>query len=129
MCKVLFVSDDATMAAKIINMLETMRLEVIVATSEFEVTRACTVANPQIVIADIETAGGVGFESIAAARRLAREACIIAVSRDDHADLWPKVAKACGADDYIVGPLSIVSLATAIESCLSSPLTEGVVLQ
>ena len=87
MRKVLLVSDDAATAAKLINMLETLNLDVTVATSEFEVTRACATQQPKIVIADVETAAGGGFESIVTARRLARDACIIAVSRDDHIDL------------------------------------------
>jgi DNA-binding response OmpR family regulator len=129
MANVLLVSDDSATLSKLINMLETMSYEVAVATSEFEVSRVCTVTAPRVVIADIETAAGIGFEAIATARRILREACIIAISREDHQDLWPKVAKACGANEYVVGPLSVVTLAMAIESCLGNPLTEGVVLQ
>ena len=129
MCNVLLVSDDATTAAKLINMLETMNFDVVVATTEFEVTRACASRQPRLLIADVETAAGVGFESIAAGRRLAREACIIAVSRYGHADLWPKVATACGADDYVAGPVTMVALATAIEACRNNALHRAVVLQ
>ena len=117
MCNVLLVSDDATTAAKLINMLETLDFDVAVVTTEFEVARACAIRQPNLLIADVETAAGVGFESIAAGRRLARDACIIAVSRDGHADLWPKVATACGADEYIAGPVTLVALASAIEAC------------
>ncbi len=129
MCNVLLVSDDATTAAKLINMLETMNFDVAVATTEFELARACASRQPKLLIADVESADGVGFESIAAGRRLAREACIIAVSRDGHADLWPKVAAACGADDYVAGPVTMEMLAAAIEACRNKALSGTVILQ
>jgi FixJ family two-component response regulator len=77
MCTVLVISDDYLTKEKVGELLGGLQLPAVVATTEFEVTRACISKRPGIVIADIETTGGVGFESIATARRLAREAYII----------------------------------------------------
>jgi DNA-binding NarL/FixJ family response regulator len=105
MCTVLVISDDYLTKEKVGELLGGLQLPAVVATTEFEVTRACISKRPGIVIADIETTGGVGFESIATARRLAREAYII---------------KACGADEYVPGRLSLAALMSAIETCSGS---------
>ena len=120
MCTVLVISDDYVTKEKIGKVLEGMQLPAVVAATEFEVTRACISRRPGIVIADIETTGGVGFESIATARRLAREAYIIAVSRNREEPRWAKVAEACGADEYIPGRLSLAALISGIETCNGS---------
>jgi CheY-like chemotaxis protein len=73
MCTVLVISDDYLTKEKVGELLGGLQLPAVVATTEFEVTRACISKRPGIVIADIETTGGVGFESIATARRLARK--------------------------------------------------------
>jgi CheY-like chemotaxis protein len=90
MCTVLVISDDYLTKEKVGELLGGLQLPAVVATTEFEVTRACISKRPGIVIADIETTGGVGFESIATARRLAREAYIIAVSRNRDEPRWAK---------------------------------------
>jgi PleD family two-component response regulator len=117
MSVVLVISDDEITTRRTRSMLEGMSFEVVVAASESDVTLSCVVSRPSIVISDVEMQGGVGFESIAAVRRLARDAYIIAISRSKHKDLWSKVAGVCGADDYVPGPLTMLSLVDAIDAC------------
>jgi DNA-binding response OmpR family regulator len=117
MSVVLLISDDETTSRRTRSMVEGMSFEVVVAATESDVTRLCVAFRPPIVISDVETLGGIGFESIATVRRLNRDAYIIAVSRSNHEDQWLKVAMACGADDYVPGPLAMLSLVDAIDAC------------
>jgi DNA-binding response OmpR family regulator len=117
MSVVLIVSDDEVTATRTTAMLEGMCFEVVVATTESEVTRLCLASRPSIVISDVETGGNVGFDSIATVRRLVNDAYIVAMSRSKHQDMWLRVAGACGADDYVPGPLTMLSLVDAIDAC------------
>ncbi len=117
MCTVLVISDDHLTKDRVGKILDGLQLHAIVAVTDFEVTRACVSARPGIVIADIETVGGVGFESIATARRLTRDAYIIALARNRQESHWPRVANACGADEYIAGDMSMSRLVAVIETC------------
>ncbi len=117
MSVVLLVSDDERVVRRMKSMLEDMAFEVMVAAKEGDVSRFCVAAQPSIVLSDIETPGGTGFESISIVRRLAKQAYIIAFSRGEHHELWPKVALACGANDFVPGPMSILSLIDAIDAC------------
>ena len=116
MCVVMLVSDDEMAIRRMRSMLEGMSFEVVVAANESDVTRFCVAARPSIVFSDVEMQGGVGFESITTVRRLAKRAYIIAFSRGDHQEYWPKVAVACGANDFVPGPHSILGLVDAIET-------------
>ena len=115
MSTALIISDDDVTATRTTAQLEGMCFEVVVATTESDVTHLCVASQPSLVISDVETRGGIGFESIATVRRLIKDAYIIAISRVSHQDLWLKVAGACGADDYVPGPLTTLSLVDAIE--------------
>lgn len=117
MSMVMLISDDEITTTRTRSMLEGMSFEVVVAATESDVTRLCVAFRPSIVISDVEMQGGVGFESIATVRRLKRDTYIIAVSRSNHQDQWLKVATALGADDYVPGPLAMLSLVDAIDAC------------
>jgi DNA-binding response OmpR family regulator len=117
MSVVMLISDDEITTRQVRSTLEGMSFEVVVAATESDVTRLCVAFRPSIVISDIEMQGGMGFESIATVRRLRKDAYIIAVSRNYHQDWWLKVARACGADDYIPGPLAVPGLIDAIGGC------------
>jgi DNA-binding response OmpR family regulator len=119
MRSVLLISDDRETITRLSAMVESMSLEVISATSDFEVRRNCVASQPCIVISDVEMNGGVGFEGIATSRKLVTDACVIAVTRGRHDELWQQVARACGADGYIVGPVKMAALNAAVEGCLS----------
>ena len=117
MCVVLLITDNEVIKRRTEAMLEGMRFEVVVAATETAVARSCVASRPGIVISDIETQAGVGFESISTVRRLASDAYIIAISRSEDQDLWLRVARACGADEYVPGPLTMSSLVDAIDAC------------
>lgn len=117
MCVVLMITDNEVTKKRTVAMLEGMSFKVVVAATESEVTRSCVASRPGIVISDVEMQAGAGFESIATVRRLASDAYIIAISRSEHQEMWLKVALACGADEYVPGPLTMSSLVDAIDAC------------
>lgn len=115
MDKALLVNDDEQITERIASMLELFGYEVHVATSETLAARSCVAFRPDVVIVDIEMEGGIGFESIAAARRSSQDALVVAITRGTHKEIWPKVAQVCGARGYVVGPVSSSKLMAAIE--------------
>ena len=75
--------------------------------------------DPALMLVDIETANGAGFDLILQARRRFPEAFIIAVTRGTDRDLWPGLVKMCGANRYLVGPVSRSTLADELDSGMS----------
>jgi DNA-binding response OmpR family regulator len=114
--RVLLVSDDQVIIDRTAAMLEDFGCEVYVATTELLASTSCAAMNPDTVVVDIEMRGGRGFESLSAIRRLGTEVLLIAVTRGDHKEIWPRVAEACGAAKYIAGPVSASKLVNAITS-------------
>ena len=114
MKKVLLVSDDEVIIERTARMLEDFGCEVYVATSEELACDACATLRPDTAIVDIEMRGGRGFESIARIRRQQCDVFLIAVTRGDHKEIWPKVAEACGATRYVAGPVSASKLINAV---------------
>ncbi len=112
----LVISDNQTTLDNTAAMLVAMDFEVVIASTELELTRSCAAYRYRLIISDLEMPGGVGFESIATVRGLCDSVHIIAFAGNKHEDMWPKVARACGANQYVAGPLSISSLAKAIEA-------------
>lgn len=116
MKRVLLVSDDQVIIDRTAAMLEDFGCEVYVATTELLASTSCAAVQPDTAVVDIEMTGGRGFESISAIHRLGTEVLLIAVTRGDHKDIWPKVAEACGAAKYIAGPVSASKLVSALTS-------------
>lgn len=116
MKRVLLVSDDQVIIDRTAAMLEDFGCEVYVATTELLASTSCEAMQPDTAVVDIEMRGGRGFESLSAIHRLGTEVLLIAVTRGDHKDIWPKVAEACGAARYIAGPVSASKLVSAMTS-------------
>ena len=121
----LLVSDDQQFLDLAAGILLSMGLETHIATTTQLVSDVWIAHRPSLVVADIEMEGGRGFESIAAARRLCSDLFIIAVTRGDDKDLWEKVAHVCGANEYVVGPVSAPKLSAAIDNGVTAGLVEG----
>ena len=75
--------------------------------------------HPALMLVDIEMQEGTGFDLILKARRRFADVFIIAATRGSDRDLWPGLVKMCGANRYIVGPVSRSTLASEIESGLA----------
>lgn len=125
MNQLLLVNDVKDIGDRIAVMLERMGWEVHIANDEKCVFESCVAHRPSLIIADIEMAGGQGFESVATARRLFPNLFIIAVTRGSNKDIWPKVAETCGADRYIVGPVTSAQLSEAILSGIEEGLVHS----
>ncbi len=116
MKKVLLVSDDQVIIDRTAAMLEDFGCEVYIATTEHLASSSCTALRPDTAVVDVEMRGGCGFQSISAIHRLGTGVLLIAVTRGDHKDIWPKVAESCGAAKYIAGPVSASKLVNAMTS-------------
>ena len=114
MKRVLLISDDIAVSERTAAMLEDIGCEVYTADAREHVESSCLSNLPDTAIVDLEMRGGSGFELISTIRRTRREVVIIAVTRGCHVDLWPMVARACGASEYVVGPVSAHKLLNAI---------------
>ena len=111
--KILIV-DDQVIIDRTATMLEDFGCEVYIATTEHLASESCAALKPDTAVVDIEMTGGRGFESISAIHRLGTEVVLIAVTRGDHKDIWPKVAESYGAAKYIAGPVSASKLVSAM---------------
>lgn len=125
MNQLLLINDVIHIADRTAVMLEEMGWEVYVVSEEKYVFEFCVARRPSLVVADIEMAGGQGFESIATARRLFPDLFILAVTRGSHKEIWPKVAEACGANRYIIGPVSSAQLSEAIHNGIEEGLVHS----
>ena len=111
----LVISDDMGTSDLARALLKAMDFDVLVAPAEQTVAQHCVEYRPDVVLVDIEMPGGAGFELISTVRKLAGSALIIGTTRNRHEDLWLRVTEACGADEYVAGPLTPASLAAAMK--------------
>jgi DNA-binding response OmpR family regulator len=118
MNRILLVNDHDDVRNRTAHMLDVLGWEVFVAETDQLVFESLVACRPSIVVVDVEMEGGAGFESIATARRLFPDLCIIAVSRGAHEDAWPKIARFCGANSYLSGPVSATMLSDMIDAAL-----------
>lgn len=125
MKQTLLVSDDQDHLDKKARILESMGWETHVATTTELVSEVCKSHLPSLIVADVEMEGGRGFESIAVARNKCSTSFIVAVTRGDNKDLWEKVAVVCGANEYVVGPVSAPKLSAAIGNGITAGLVGG----
>lgn len=116
MKQVLLINDNDVIRKRTATMLHEMGWEVWVADKDEEIFESLVARRPMMVIVDIEMAGGAGFEAISTARRLYSSLFIVAVTRGDGEEIWKKVAVACGASDYIAGPVSATKLQGVIQT-------------
>ncbi len=125
MNRILLVNDHDEVTDRTAAMLEAMGWEVYVAHTEQYVFESIVACRPTLLISDVEMDAGVGFESIATARRLFQDLFIIAVTRGAHRDIWPRVASVCGANRYLVGPVSAPQLADVIGLAVDDGLIDS----
>lgn len=114
MKRVLLVNDDVGIVDRTASMLEAIGCEVYTANTREHVESSCIGNAPDTAIVDVEMRGGIGFELISTIRRTLCSTTIVAVTRGAHEDLWPMVARACGATEYVTGPVSAHKLLGAI---------------
>lgn len=113
---VLLINDDDAEISTMRDTLTHMGFEVFVVESPSEAQQFCQLRRPNIVVADIEMAGGNGFEAISAVRRVSKDCRIIAVTRGGHQEIWPMIGSVCGADTYLTGPVSAPKLTAVLQS-------------
>ena len=122
MNQVLLVNDNDEVCNRTATMLVDMGWDVYVADNEELVFESTVARRPMMLIADLEMQGGVGFEAIVTARSLFATLFIVAVTRGGGKDLWPRVAEVCGANSYVVGPVSPSKLQEAIDAGIEKGL-------
>jgi DNA-binding response OmpR family regulator len=114
--QVLLINNDNQVRNRTAAMLHEAGWEVWMADKDEVVFESLVARRPMMVIVDIEMQGGAGFEAISTARRLYSSLFIVAVTRGKNEELWKRVSVACGASDYVVGPVSPTKLQAAIQS-------------
>ncbi len=115
MSTVLFISDSDPLIEKSRDLLTHMGFDAYVAASPEDAGSFCELRSPDAVITDIEMQDGEGFKAISQVRAKSKKCRLVAITRGGHEDLWPMVGFACGADSYIVGPLTSHKLQDALE--------------
>lgn len=119
MNKAMLASDDANVCDRTAAMLMSLGWDVYVISAEELLDNNLSVQVPELVLVDIEMKNGVGFDLILKARRRFADAFIIAATRGGDRDLWPGLVDMCGADRYLVGPVSKSKLASQINVAIS----------
>jgi len=114
--QVLIINDNECIRNRTAAMLHEMGWEVWTAHKDEDVFESLVARRPMMVVVDIEMTGGAGFEAISTARRLYRSLFIVAVTRVDDEEIWQKVARACGANEYVAGPVSPTKLQGVIQT-------------
>ncbi len=122
MNRVLLVNDNDEICNRTATMLVDLGWDVFVADKEELVFESSVARRPDMLVADIEMDGGIGFEAIATARSLFPSLFIVAVTRGSDKQIWPRVAEVCGANSYIAGPVSASKLQEAIEAGIEKGL-------
>ena len=122
MNRVLLVNDDDVICNRTATMLVDLGWDVYVADKEELVFESSVARRPEMLVADIEMDGGIGFEAIATARSLFPSLFIVAVTRGGDKEIWPRVAEVCGANSYVAGPVSATKLQEAIEAGMEKGL-------
>ena len=115
----MLASDDANICDRTATMLTSLGWEVYVISAEELLHDNLSVEVPQLILVDIEMKNGVGFDLILRARRRFPDAFIIAATRGGDRDLWPGLVDMCGADRYLVGPVSKSKIAGQIDVAMS----------
>jgi DNA-binding response OmpR family regulator len=117
--KAMLASDDANTCDRTATMLTELGWDVYVISAQELLDNNLSVQEPQLMLVDIEIRNGVGFDLILKARRRFADVFIIAATRGGDKDLWPGLVDMCGADRYMVGPVSKSKLGNQIEIAVS----------
>ncbi len=112
---ILFVSDSDSVIERSRDLLTHMGFDVYTTGTPEDAGSFCELRRPDAVITDIEMQDGDGFKAISQIRSKSKDCLVVATTRGGHEDLWPMVGFACGADSYIVGPLTSHKIQDALE--------------
>ncbi|MGI9220480.1 MAG: response regulator [Woeseiaceae bacterium] len=116
MNKAILASDHLDSSDRTAMILGQLGWEVYVVAAEKLLDEHLRNDEPALMLVDIEMDKGSGFDLILKARRRFADLFIIAATRGSDRDLWPGLAKMCGADRYMVGPVCRSKLVSEIES-------------
>ncbi len=119
MNKAMLVNDDVNVCDRTATMLTALGWDVFVVEPDDLLNDLSKLQVPQLVLVDIEMRNGVGFDLLLKARRRFKDAFIVAATRGSDRDLWPGLVDMCGADRYLVGPVSKTKLGQQIEVAVS----------
>ena len=119
MNKAMLVNDDVNVCDRTATMLTALGWDVFVVTAEDLLNDYAKLQVPQMVLVDVEMQNGVGFDLLLKSRRRFKDAFIVAATRGSDRDLWPGLVDMCGADRYLVGPVSKTKLAQQISVAVS----------
>lgn len=119
MNKAMLVNDDMNVCDRTATMLTAMGWDVFVIAADVLLDDETKIQVPQMVLVDIEMRNGVGFDLLLKARRRFQDTFIVAATRGSDRDLWPSLIDMCGADRYLVGPVSKTKLAQQIAVAVS----------
>jgi DNA-binding response OmpR family regulator len=115
----MLVNDDVNVCDRTATMLTILGWDVFVVAANELLNDHSKLQVPQLVLVDIEMRNGTGFDLILKARRRFKDAFIIAATRGSDRDLWPGLIDMCGADRYLVGPVSKTKLVKQIDAAVS----------
>lgn len=115
MNKAMLVNDDINVCDRTATMLTELGWDVFIVNAETLLNNLERMDVPQLVLIDVEMKNGVGFDLLLRARRRFADAFIIGATRGSDRDLWPGLVDMCGADRYLVGPVSKTKLAQQID--------------
>ena len=121
---VLLLNDNESIMSGTAEILENMGWQTDVTASRMDAFHSCLSRRPNLVIVDIEMQDGIGLKAISMLRRTNERLFILAVTRGSHDDKLLEVAKVCGADQLLIGPVSATKLSAAIEACRRSGLLQ-----
>ena len=119
MKKAILASDHLDSCDRTASILGQLGWDVYVVEAEELLDEHLNGEDPALMLVDIEMQEGSGFDLILKARRRFADVFIIAATRGTDRDLWPGLVKMCGANRYLVGPVSRSTLASEIESGLA----------
>lgn len=112
--KVLLVSDNDNEIENLRDLLTHEGIDFHTANSSAEARLFCEAVAPDLIVVDIEMPDEIGFESIKSVRRTQKNSHIVATTRGNHEDIWPIIGFACGANAYIIGPMTRPKLEDAL---------------
>lgn len=115
MNKAMLVNDDVNVCDRTATMLTELGWDVFVVSTETLLNNLGKIEVPDLVLVDVEMKNAVGFDLLLRARRRFANAFIIGATRGSDRDLWPGLVDMCGADRYLVGPVSKTKLSQLIE--------------
>lgn len=115
MGRALIVNDNKFITDRTAGILEDMGWEVHTAVTATLAYKAWVACRPDLLIVDTDMSCGKALDVIAMIRREDKDLVIIAATRGGYDDQFRMIVEFCGANKYVVGPLSASRLRNALE--------------